>query len=369
MFFHPDNSVNTLQPQKWYTTWDSLIHIRAFAGILRPSPTLPGSTNSTRTVAKSRDNTVDTSALSHVLDIDDVKKTAIVEPIVPMDGLVGTAVAKEMVPLVVMEFPGITVGGGFSGSAGESISSCRHGPFDSTINWIEIVLPDGKIAKASRTERPDLFWGAASAFGTLGVVTLLKVPLRHAKPFVELTHYPVSSFSDSCQKICDDGIAFSSTSLVICSGRLVDAIPAGLRPRRYLRRRDPWFSLDVQKRTQKAREPVVDYVPLIDYMFRWDRGGFRAARYAYKYFFTPFNRITCAALDSFMHARVMYHALHKSGLSDTYIIQDVGVSHVAADGFAHWVDETLGSAVKLPGTITDYGSIRRHILVRLSTSV
>ena len=45
---------------------------------------------------------------------------------------------------------------------------------------IEIVLPDGAVARASKTDRPDLFWGAASAFGTLGVVTLLELQLREA---------------------------------------------------------------------------------------------------------------------------------------------------------------------------------------------
>lgn len=51
---------------------------------------------------------------------------------------------KGLVPLVVMEFPGITVGGGFSGTSGEKLSSFRHGAFDNTVNWIEIVLPNGE---------------------------------------------------------------------------------------------------------------------------------------------------------------------------------------------------------------------------------
>ncbi|KAI0010197.1 FAD-binding domain-containing protein [Xylariaceae sp. FL0662B] len=309
-----------------------------------------GSTNSTRVSEKNHNNTVDTSKLNHVLEVDGGKRTALVEPNVPMDQLVEAALQHGFVPLVVMEFPGITVGGGFSGSAGES-SSCRHGPFDSTINWIEIVLPNGDVATASKTEKPDLFWGAASAFGTVGIVTLLEVQLRAAKDFVELTHYPTPNFSDACAKIQEevanppvefvDAIAFSPTSVVVCSGRIVDAVPAGSKLRRYLRRKDPWFYLDVQKRVDKASDPVVDYVPLIDYLFRWDRGGFWVAKYAYKYFVTPFNRITRYLLDSFMHARVMYHALHKSGLSDTYIIQDVGVPYEAVDEFHQWVDRTL----------------------------
>lgn len=81
------------------------------------------------------------------------------------------------------------MGGGFSGTSGES-SSFRYGAFDATINWIEIILPNGDVTRAYRTkaEKTDLFWGAASAFGTLGVVTLLEVQLKDARPYVELTY-------------------------------------------------------------------------------------------------------------------------------------------------------------------------------------
>jgi len=79
-----------------------------------------------------------------------------------------------------MEFPGITVGGGFAGTAGES-SSFRYGFFDRTVNWIEMVLADGEVVRASGTEREDLFLGAASSFGTLGVATLLEIQLIEAK--------------------------------------------------------------------------------------------------------------------------------------------------------------------------------------------
>ena len=148
-----------------------------------------GSTNSTRASQRRPDNTVNTCCLDRVLNVDVSRKTALVEPNVPMDSLVAATFEFGLVPLVVMEFPGITVGGGFSGTSGES-SSFRYGAFDSTINWIEIVLPNGDIAKASRTtnEKTDLFWGAASAFGTLGVVTLLEVQLREAKPYVRLSY-------------------------------------------------------------------------------------------------------------------------------------------------------------------------------------
>lgn len=163
--------------------------VRHFFERKQPYRIYHGSTNSTRASPRRRENTVDTSSLNRVLDIDVLKKTALVEPNVPMDALVAATLKAGLVPLVVMEFPGITVGGGFSGTSGES-SSFRYGAFDATINWIEIVLGNGDVTKASRTtsEKTDLFWGAASAFGTLGVVTLLEVQLREAKPYVQLTY-------------------------------------------------------------------------------------------------------------------------------------------------------------------------------------
>jgi delta24-sterol reductase len=81
-----------------------------------------GSTNSTRHAGFDRDTVVDVSSLDHVLSIDHKKKTALVEPNVPMDALVRETMKLGLLPPVVMEFPGITVGGGFVGTAGESSS-------------------------------------------------------------------------------------------------------------------------------------------------------------------------------------------------------------------------------------------------------
>lgn len=68
---------------------------------------------------------VDTSAMSHILKIDTDNMTALVEPNVPMDSLVEGTLQYGLIPPVVMEFPGITVGGGFAGISGES-SSFRY---------------------------------------------------------------------------------------------------------------------------------------------------------------------------------------------------------------------------------------------------
>ncbi|KAI1778243.1 hypothetical protein F4818DRAFT_290955 [Hypoxylon cercidicola] len=317
-----------------------------------------GSTNSTRASQRWRDNTVDTSSLNHVLAVDVDSKTALVEPNVPMDALVDVTIKKfHMVPLVVMEFPGITVGGGFSGTSGES-SSFRYGAFDTTINWIEIVLPNGDVTRAYRTkaEKSDLFWGAASGFGTLGVVTLLEVQLKDAQPYVQLT-YSLHDLPEANALMRDqletnslsldyiDGIVFSSNSTVVCSGRLASAPTPESKVQRFSRSIDPWFYIHCRRLLKRLRESpsqsVVEYVPLEDYLFRYDRGGFWVAKYSFQYFLVPFNRITRFLLNPLMHVRVMFRALHHSGLSDSYIVQDVGVPFDKVEEFASWLDTTL----------------------------
>ncbi|OXV05340.1 hypothetical protein Egran_06892 [Elaphomyces granulatus] len=209
-----------------------------------------------------------------------------------MDKLVEGTLLNGLVPLVVMEFPGITVGGGFSGTSGES-SSFRYGFFDRAVNRIEVVLPNGEKVTASRSEKSDLFRGAAAAFGTLGVVTLLEVQLMEAKKSV------------------------------------VYNIPTE-------------FYIHAGRRTAHATEPIVDFIQLVDYIFRYDRGGFWVGKYAFKYFIIPFNRISRYFLDRFMHTRVMCHALHQSGHSRRYIIQDVAVPYQAADEFLQWLHDNFG---------------------------
>lgn len=293
---------------------------------------------------------VDTSALSNVLKVDVQNKTVLVEPNVPMDALIETTLQHGLIPPVVMEFPGITVGGGFAGTAGES-SSFRYGFFDRIINWIEMVLGDGEVVKASKTEKSDLFYGAASSFGTLGVTTLLELQLMEAKRYVALTYHPVSSISEAQVEIDKatsdasvdylDGIMFAQDSGVICVGRLTNEVKEGIKIQGFSKATDPWFYIHAEQLLQNRTTPITEAIPIVDYLFRYDRGGFWVARCAYKYFITPFNRITRWILDYFMHTRVMYHALHESGLSSQYIIQDVAIPYAQASTFMTYLENNF----------------------------
>ncbi|KAI9848911.1 MAG: hypothetical protein M1838_000352 [Thelocarpon superellum] len=314
-----------------------------------------GSTNSTRPCTFSADKMVDTSHLSHVLSVDRGTRTVVVEANVPMDVLVSATRAHGLLPPVVMEFPGITVGGGFAGTAGES-SSFRHGFFDRTANWVEMVLADGEVVRASAGERPDLFRGAAGTFGTLGVATLFELRLVDARTYVHLTYRPVRSVAEAIAAIerasedetvdYIDGILYALDRGVVMTGRRTDG-EDGVRVQGFRAAWDPWFYLHAEDMMTRCMStptmtPATELIPVQDYLFRYDRGAFWTGKYAYEYFMTPLNACTRWALDAFMHTRVMYHALHESGLGEQYLIQDLALPVGKAEEFIRYVDASLG---------------------------
>jgi delta24-sterol reductase len=306
-----------------------------------------GSSNTTRHTLKAHATTVDLSALRNVLSVDPATKTALVEPNVPMDRLVATTLQYGLVPPVVMEFPGITAGGGYAGTAGES-SSWKHGYFDRTLNWVEIVLGNGDVVKASDSEHADLFHGAAGAVGSLGITTLMELQLVDAKKYVKATYYPVSSTEEALAKIKEimakgdveyiDGILFSPTSGAVIAGALSDTSEG---PVQYFSRPwDPWFYLHVQSKIQ-ASKPVVESIPLAEYLFRYDRGGFWVGESAFKYFYFPFNRFTRWFLDDFLHTRVLYRALHASRQSMRFVVQDLAMPFQSAPEFVKYTGDAF----------------------------
>ncbi|KAI9677753.1 MAG: hypothetical protein M1829_002525 [Trizodia sp. TS-e1964] len=311
-----------------------------------------GSTNSTR--PGHHDKVVDISSLRNVLHIDPARKTALVEPNVPMDKLVAATLRHGLVPPVVMEFPGITVGGGFSGSAGES-SSFRYGYFDQTVNWAEIILANGDVVRASNAENQELFKGAAGGAGTLGITTLLELQLIPAKKYVRTTYRRTTSIQQAVDEIQAatqagqhdyvDGIVFSRDLGVIITGTLTDDKPASATEQTFSRPWDPWYYLHVQERLKQHSSdapPLEDYIPLPDYLFRYDRGGFWVGLEAFRYFgMLPFTALTRWFLNDFMHTRMLFRALHGSRRSFGYMVQDLSLPYPTAAQFMHYAASSL----------------------------
>ncbi len=303
-----------------------------------------GSTNSTRVLTFKRSEMVDISALDRVLSVDKVKQVAIAEPNVPMDKLVAETLKYGLIPPVVTEFPGITVGGGIQGTAAET-SSYKWGCFSQTINWMEMILGDGRQLIASPREHADLFYGTAGSCGSLGLVTAAEIQLIPAKKYVTITHIPVASFEEAVRVSTDytsasydfiECLMFKKDHGSVIVGRLSDTVTG--RMRRFSRAFDPWYYLYVEK-TAGLKVEVTDTVPLKDYLFRYNRGAFWGGRLAFEHFNVKFTALNRFILDPLLRTRKLYQALQESAAAQTYICQDIILPTDSVVPFMNFTDK------------------------------
>ncbi|KAL9135369.1 MAG: hypothetical protein Q9175_003445 [Cornicularia normoerica] len=246
-------------------------------------------------------------------------------------------------PPVVPEFPAITIGGALAGTACES-TSFRHGFLADTVSWMEVILPTGEVIGASRESNEDLYHGVAGSFGTLGVVTLLKIKLVKAKPFVELTYHLVYGVDDAVgatRKACGnalndyvDGIVFSKSQGVVVAARFLDSHEPETAVRTFTQARDEWFYLHVERilksdtasaypGVDRRLDKVKEIVPIQDYLFRYDRGAFWTGRRVFTYFGLLFIHVLRWLFDPLLRTEVLYHGLHENGMAKDNLIQDV----------------------------------------------
>lgn len=303
-----------------------------------------GSSNSTRVLDFKRNEMVDTSKLNNVLSINVSKKTAIVEPNVPMDKLVKTTLKRGLIPPVVTEFPGITVGGAIQGAAIET-SSHTWGCFSQTTNWIEMILGNGKRLVVSPKKNADLYYGTAGSYGSLGVIVSTEINLISAKKYVNITHYPVGSFEEAlnladkyAKQPADfvECLMFSKVKGSIIIGELSDA-PAGAK-HRFTRPFDPWYYLYAEK-TARSKTIVTHAIPLKDYLFRYNRGAFWGGKLAFDHFGVKFTSLNRFILDPLLRTRKLYKALQESAAAQEYICQDIVLPRKSVVPFMNYIDK------------------------------
>lgn len=307
----------------------------------KPFYVFHGSTNSTRILNFKKDALVDLSGFTQVLSVDAKRRTAVVEPNVPMDALVRETLKYGLVPGVVMEFPGITVGGGIQGNGGES-GSFKHGAFNQLFNWYELVLANGEIVKVSKDEQSDLFYALPGTAGSLAVLASAEIRLIPAKKYVKLDYIPVRSFAEAKTTVervqSDDidfldGIMFAKDSGVIIVGSFSDKVVG--KKQRFSRAIDQWYYLHVQDEFARQPEGWTESVPITDYLFRYDRGAFWVGRFAFEMFEVPYNRFMRWLLNPILHTRKLYQALQESGASQEHVVQDLVLP---ADKFVEFAD-------------------------------
>ncbi|BAS00626.1 FAD-binding oxidoreductase [Blastochloris viridis] len=287
------------------------------------------STNSTR--ARRAINgavELDLTTLNDIVGLNAAENYIDVEPGVPMDALVMATLKANLIPLVVPEFPGITVGGAVQGGALES-SSYRYGQLNDTVLEYELLLTDGTLIVATADNAySDLYYGLATSHGTLAVVTRIRLRLTAAARFVTLAIEPCPSPAACLETLrrhtgagtADfiEGLLFSETAGAVITGTLSDTATAPVR--RFWRNIDPWYHRFMRRAAETGVTAIS--VPLVDYLFRYDKGAFWMGEHLFPLFGVKSNPVTRFFLAPISRTRKLYDGLHAMNVQHEYIVQD-----------------------------------------------
>jgi delta24-sterol reductase len=288
-----------------------------------------GNTNTTRSVSKDPDKLVDLSGLNTIIEINQSERYMVIEPNVSMDRLVDAALVYGLVPPVIPEFPSITAGGAVQGGAAES-SSFKYGGFHDACSEYEIILGDGTKVTASAEENTDLFYGITSSYGSIGIITRLKLHLIPATKKIRVKYHRVSSYSQAVEiiKVLSikesvdfvDGIMYSKNEGLIMEGRFEnnETLPQATLHKAT----DDWFYLHAQKNASK-QDGYEEMLATKDYLFRYDRGAFWVAKHGFTMFHVPFTRFNRWRFSSLFKTKRLYKFLHGARLSQSYLVQDI----------------------------------------------
>lgn len=219
---------------------------------------------------------LDVSDLTHVLRVDPVSRTADVEGMVTYEQLVDATLPHGLMPMVVPQLKTITVGGAVTG-LGIEASSFRNGMPHESVLELDILTGDGEVVLARPdNEHAELFFAFPNSYGTLGYALRVRLELEPVRPYVRLRHLrytdPHAYFAELARVCAEnradfvDGTVFGEDELYLTLGTFTDEAP----------RVSDYTWLDIYYRS--IREHDIDYLPVRDYLWRWDTDWFWCSR-------------------------------------------------------------------------------------------
>jgi FAD/FMN-containing dehydrogenase len=138
---------------------------------------------------------IDMTGLTAIKNLDIAAKEITVEA-----GITWRAIQNYISPhnlsiKVMQSYNDFTVGGSLSVNVhGRDI---HYGPLIETIKSIKMLLADGTIVTASRSENPDLFSGAIGGYGALGIIIEATISLTDNYPIESVNkQMPIEEYSE-----------------------------------------------------------------------------------------------------------------------------------------------------------------------------
>lgn len=216
---------------------------------------------------KDADEKIYIGELDQVIKIDTVNKICEAESGVTFYDLVQKTLPHGLVPYVVPELKGITVGGAVSGCSIEAMSYKYGGFHDSCLEY-EVITANGDVLTCSSDINPELFEMLHGSYGTLGLVTKLKFKLCPAKPYVKMTYKKFDKFDNFYSYLLEqcelgnyefiDAIIHSPNNLVVCLGQMIEDAP-------YTSNYE-WLNIFYKSTLDRDK----DFMKTDEYFFRYD---------------------------------------------------------------------------------------------------
>jgi len=235
---------------------------------------------STRFEPKHRWHPVRMGALRDILSIDEARGIVRVEPLVTVGQATDYLVARGYLLAVNLEIAEATLGG-LSMAVGMTTHSHRVGLLQETVVAYEVVLANGTLVRATRTEHADLFHALPWSHGTLGLLVGLELRIIPCKSHVRVTYTPTRSYAETAAMLrevstADDAPTFVEATVfdrdhaVVMTGQFDE--PDGTTPINRLGDwHKPWFFEHIRKFTERGGEELV---PLRHYLLRHNRSIF-----------------------------------------------------------------------------------------------
>jgi FAD/FMN-containing dehydrogenase len=292
---------------------------------------------------------LDVRHFNQVVHVDEKERYAEVEGMTTYEDLVRETLPFQLMPSVVPQLKSITIGGATAGIGIES-SSFKYGFVHETILEIDILLPDGTIAVATKdNEHRELFFGFANSYGTLGYALKVKVLLIPVMKFVKLRHQRYSdldTYFHALERVCRgrqadfvDGTLFDEHELYITTGEFVDQAE--------------WVSdytnRHIYYRSLQHRE--VDYLTTHDYLWRWDTDWFWCSKhFLVQYPFVRWlwgkerlqSKVYWKLRNLFNKSPLAQRMAEAIGGRQEAVIQDVEIPVEHAPAFARFFNREIG---------------------------
>lgn len=126
-------------------------------------------------------------SLNGIGDVNEQAPSVVVEAGVVWRDLVHHVKRYELLPPVLTNNLGVTIGGTVS-MAGIGVASFQHGSQGDNVLDMEVVTGAGDIVTVSPTDHPELFWAVVAGLGQCGIMTRATLKLRKIKPMTR-TYY------------------------------------------------------------------------------------------------------------------------------------------------------------------------------------